>query len=337
MPLFTPFVPYHVSAGQNEIKKFGGLLTTEWLPPLPGRSFRLRQTYRKTIDGPIPENLRKLINSPGRPKGPPTHFHQWQTEYFTVEHGVCAVEIDGKVTKLTPADGEVSVKPGHIHAFWLDDETPDYMTVILSATDSGKDYQLDRVFFENWYGYWHDALLYEGGLDLIQTLCTHDAGDHYTPAPKWVPFRRFFGYWGCVIIGRWLGGMLGYKPFFKEYTTDWDYAVEKMNGSFWQRRLADKSYTHRTTWDRQVELSQGPDPRNAEYQDMVTDLAETRDPSSKIETAGLPIPVAGPEGPFWGKVALNGTRVDSVSGISSGFEVNGTGKAAALSQRREHS
>jgi hypothetical protein len=44
------------------------------------------------------------------------------------------------------------------------------MTVYLSASDSGNDYQLDRVFFENWYGYWHDALLHDGGLDWIQFL-----------------------------------------------------------------------------------------------------------------------------------------------------------------------
>ena len=147
------------------------MLTTEFLPPLPGRSFRLRQTYRRGVEGPIPENLRKLIDSPRRPKGPPEHFHQFQTEYFTVEHGICAVEIDGVVKKLTNEDGETSVKAGHIHAFWIDDSTPDYMTVILSASDPGMDYQLDRVFFENWYGYWSDALLYDGGLDWIQTLC----------------------------------------------------------------------------------------------------------------------------------------------------------------------
>lgn len=98
------------------------------------------------------------------------HFHQFQTEYFTVEHGICAVEIDGVIKKLTRDDGETSVKAGQIHAFWIDDESIDYMTVILSASDPGIDYQLDRVFFENWYGYWHDALLHQGRLDWIQTL-----------------------------------------------------------------------------------------------------------------------------------------------------------------------
>ena len=84
------------------------------------------------------------------------------------------------VKKLTKEDGETSVKAGHIHAFWIDDSTPDYMTVILSASDTGMDYQLDRVFFENWYGYWSDALLYDGGLDWIQTLCVGAPSRHET-------------------------------------------------------------------------------------------------------------------------------------------------------------
>lgn len=85
------------------------------------------------------------------------------------------------VKKLTAEDGETSVKAGHIHAFWIDDATADYMTVILSASDSGMDYQLDRVFFENWYGYWSDGLLHEGGLDWIQTLCVGpSAGTKHT-------------------------------------------------------------------------------------------------------------------------------------------------------------
>ncbi|MCJ1352955.1 MAG: hypothetical protein MMC33_002939 [Icmadophila ericetorum] len=319
MTILTPFVPYHNSAGQTEIKKFGGLLTTEFLPPLPGRSFRLRQTYRRNIEGPIPENLRRLIDSPRRPKGPPTHFHQFQTEYFTVEHGICVVEIDGVVKKLTAEDGETSVKAGHIHAFWIDDATPDYMTVILSASDTGMDYQLDRVFFENWYGYWSDALLHEGGLDWIQTLCTHDAGDHYTPAPAWMPFRRFFGYWTCVIIGRWIGGLLGYKPFFKEYTTDWDYAVAKMNGQPFIRRLIHSSYTAKTSWPKQVELSSGPKPANAEYEQWVVDLAERASSRNKIATAGADIENE--------PVKVNGTYVaDSVigaNGHATGPQVNG--------------
>jgi hypothetical protein len=131
----------------------------------------MRQTYRHSVEGPIPENLRKLIESDHRPDGPPMHFHQWQTEYFKVEEGICVVEVNGKQTMLTPDDEEISCKAGNIHRFFIHPDSRERMTVILSASDSGVDYQLDRVFFENWYGYWHDALLYQGGLDFIQTLC----------------------------------------------------------------------------------------------------------------------------------------------------------------------
>jgi hypothetical protein len=56
------------------------------------------------------------------------------------------------------------------------------MVIILSASDPGLDYQLDRVFFENWYGLWHDYLVYEGKMDLIQLLCV-------CAAPSLLPFR----------------------------------------------------------------------------------------------------------------------------------------------------
>ena len=80
------------------------------------------------------------------------------------------IERDGITRKVTAADGEVSAKAGQIHRFFIHPESTEDMTVYLSASDSGKDYQLDRIFFENWYGYWHDALLHDGGLNLFQFL-----------------------------------------------------------------------------------------------------------------------------------------------------------------------
>ena len=80
------------------------------------------------------------------------------------------IERDGITCKISAADGEVSAKAGQIHRFFIHPESTEDMTVYLSASDSGKDYQLDRIFFENWYGYWHDALLHDGGLNLFQFL-----------------------------------------------------------------------------------------------------------------------------------------------------------------------
>ena len=100
----------------------------------------------------------------------------------------------------------------------------------------------------------------------------YDAGDAYPDLPAWLPCRRTLSYWNGVVIGRWLGGALGYKPFFKEYTTDWDYAVAKMKRSFFQRRLVQDSYKAAKPWEEQVKLSSGPKPTNAEYESWTTDL-----------------------------------------------------------------
>ena len=82
---------------------------------------------------------------------------------------------------------------------------------------------------------------------------------------------------------------MGYKPFFREYTTDWDFAVAKMKGQPFIRRLIHDSYLMKASWFKQVELSKGPKPTNAEYEEMVVDISERRSASNRIETAGLDI------------------------------------------------
>ena len=82
---------------------------------------------------------------------------------------------------------------------------------------------------------------------------------------------------------------MGYKPFFREYTTDWDFAVAKMRGQPLIRRLIHGSYVAKASWFKQVELSGGPKPTNAEYEEMVIDISERRSASNRIATAGLDI------------------------------------------------
>jgi hypothetical protein len=45
------------------------------------------------------------------------------------------------------------------------------------------------------------------------------------------------------VVGRWLGGMLGYQPFYRKWTTDWELACQKMETSLFQKRFADKTKT----------------------------------------------------------------------------------------------
>ena len=41
-----------------------------------------------------------------------------------------------------------------------------------------------------------------------------------------------------IIIGRWIGGLLGYAPFYPEWTTDWQWACDTMEKSWVHRRYA---------------------------------------------------------------------------------------------------
>lgn len=63
--------------------------------------------------------------------------------------------------------------------------------------------------------------------------------------PMWA--RKCIGYWTGVILGRYIGGLLGYKPFLKEYTTDWDLAVAKMR-SHWVLWWVSTSYQAARPW-----------------------------------------------------------------------------------------
>jgi hypothetical protein len=239
-------------------RRFGDMLVTEFLEPPPGRSFCFRQRYRWKLPAELENSAEatRVYETLSHPSGPPTHFHPFQNEWYRVESGRMCVEIDGNLRMLTPEDGEAMGRAGTIHRFFIAPDSTEDMVTVVSGSDSGRGYQLDRVFFENWYGIWHDYLVHEGGkMDLIQLLCvsiytlfwfwsmltplrqTYDAGDAYLPGPAFLPhaLRKLTGYWGGILLGRWLGGLLGYKPFFKEYTTDWDLAVAKMQSSVFTR------------------------------------------------------------------------------------------------------
>lgn len=148
----------------------------------------------------------------------------------------------------------------------------------------------------------------------ITTAQIQDGGDAYSVPPKWVPFRRFLGYWGSVVLGRWIGGLLGYKPFFREYTTDWDYAVAKMKRSWFQRHLAEDAYAKARPWGEQVALDHGRKPLNAEYEPMTTDLTAL----SNGKTGGHVLDI----------VAARGNEVTAPDGLRSRMQRNGTAATA---------
>jgi hypothetical protein len=71
------------------------------------------------------------------------------------------------------------------------------------------------------------------------TTETFDAGGTYISLPSWVPFGKRVSQILGIVVGRWLGGLLGYQPFYRDWSTDWEAACLQMRTSIFQRRFAD--------------------------------------------------------------------------------------------------
>ena len=66
-----------------------------------------------------------------------------------------------------------------------------------------------------------------------------DAGASYLALPTWIPLGKHLSRVLGIVLGRWIGGLLGYQPFYRKWTTDWELACQKMERSLLQRRFAD--------------------------------------------------------------------------------------------------
>lgn len=181
----------------------------------------------------------------GLPK-PPSHFHPYQEEYFTVVQGELGVEIEGVERVLRPGDGELVVRRGANHRLCFPSDanaSTEPIRFYVSAERTATAFALDLTFFENWYGYQEEVVVHGKKLDMIQVLCMWDAGDTYLTLPWWVPFRSSVSIAMGIVIGRWIGSLLGYQPFHKHWTSDWKLACDKMETSVFQRRFADRAKT----------------------------------------------------------------------------------------------
>ncbi|EED11997.1 conserved hypothetical protein [Talaromyces stipitatus ATCC 10500] len=184
-------------------------------------------------------------------KKPPMHFHPFQKEYIQVLAGRLCVEQSGQVRTLTPTDGEVCIKPWVNHRLYPSDDDllraaedgrGDPVRFLIAGQETNKVFRLDTIFFENWYGY-QDEILTEKQLDLVQVLTMFDAGGSYLSLPWWIPFGRTLSMSIGIVVGRWIGPLLGYQPYYPKWTSDWELACEKMRQSFFQRRFAERKDT----------------------------------------------------------------------------------------------
>jgi hypothetical protein len=68
-----------------------------------------------------------------------------------------------------------------------------------------------------------------------------DAGASYLSLPWWVPFGRTIAFAVGVLVGRWVAGSLGYQPYHRKWTKDWQLACEKMETSVFYRQATDRA------------------------------------------------------------------------------------------------
>ncbi|KAI0852737.1 hypothetical protein F5Y00DRAFT_257995 [Daldinia vernicosa] len=170
---------------------------------------------------------------------PPLHFHPYQDEYIEVLEGTLGVEIEGKEHKLVPEDGELLVRRWKSHRLYpVVDSGAKTVRFLLSGEETSQPFKLDAIFFQNWYGYQDKVMLEGGRFDPIQVINMFDAGDSYLSFPAFLPFGKRLAQAVGIVIGRWLGGLLGYQPFHRQWTTDWQTACKRMEASIFLKRYA---------------------------------------------------------------------------------------------------
>ncbi|RCI12132.1 hypothetical protein L249_0571 [Ophiocordyceps polyrhachis-furcata BCC 54312] len=209
-------LPREYQDGILAITAMGGGLTTRVLPE-QGHAFRFEVIFR--TDHP---RLREQAK-------PPMHFHLYQDEYVEVLEGSLVVEVEGVENVLRPGDGVLTLRRGVNHRTYpLDGGGSHRVRMLLSGEESSSAYKLELAFFENWYGYQEQLYMSGQRLDLIQALCMFDAAGSCLTLPAWLPFRSFASHLLGIVVGRWLGQLLGYRPFNEDLTTNQDRAWEKM-------------------------------------------------------------------------------------------------------------
>ncbi|KAK7753780.1 hypothetical protein SLS62_004145 [Diatrype stigma] len=155
---------------------------------------------------------------------PFVHFHTNQDEYIQATEGKLAIELEGVERVLLPGEDEYCIGAWVNHRSYpleleRQDEGNTIVKFLLSGARTPEPYELNTLFFENWYKYQDHVVKTGGKIDLIQVLSTFDAAGTYISPPRWLPFGRRISQVVGVVVGRWLGSLLGYQPFYRDGQT----------------------------------------------------------------------------------------------------------------------
>ncbi|CAO1615367.1 unnamed protein product [Parajaminaea phylloscopi] len=138
---------------------------------------------------------------------PPYHYHLYQTETFHVQEGTLSYLIDGVEGKLQEGE-KVSIPPYRPHTFW-NDETTGKDLVVNITVQGGPNPGFDETFVHNFYGYLSSRVMAGGSPNPVQMLRFLDDADVII-----ADFPLGLGHWANIILGRFVGGTLGFPTRF---------------------------------------------------------------------------------------------------------------------------
>ncbi len=99
-----------------------------------------------------------------------------QEEYIESTQGNLGLEIEGKELVLKPEDGRFDIKPYMNHRSYpielaRQDDGNTVVKFLLSGAKTNSTFELNPLFFENWYKYQDEIVVNGASIDLIQVFC----------------------------------------------------------------------------------------------------------------------------------------------------------------------
>ncbi|GAA5825277.1 hypothetical protein JCM11251_006915 [Rhodosporidiobolus azoricus] len=182
---------------------FGGAMVL-WSEETPEGRFVSRHLFKG--DSPHTNKGKESIATP------PLHYHIYQTETLEVLSGKMCYILSGKEDVAKKGD-KIVLPPGpeNAHTFWR--STEDDEDLMMAATVSGGPNEgFCDEFISNFYGYLSSVTMAGQSPSLFQMLHFLDDADVVLADP---PFG--LGRVLNVVLGRWLGSLLGYKTRYAEF------------------------------------------------------------------------------------------------------------------------
>ncbi|KAB8606213.1 hypothetical protein FH972_025844 [Carpinus fangiana] len=177
----------------------------------------------------VPDGVTRIVIPPGSQWTPSPHWHELYDENFRVVAGHVRLTVDGRTSIVGPKDGVQRIAKYDVHDFMRADATSseysgkdqaqeEWMSkdVIVEEWTSPVD-GMKEIFFRNLFSVIHDSSRVYGWKTELQLMMVQSHCDNYpvivSDSRIWQPLTHVLFFFAVL-----LGGWLGLKPWYDEYT-----------------------------------------------------------------------------------------------------------------------